>query len=130
MFDVIDRGYRNIDRSSPEYLELIEQRYLYKLYGSDYKEMKWATEVLDRLEKKSIHDYYTDQDREEFYKARKIIDEVNFKLKGDSKKEERTPTHYIWSTAGDGKVRPSHAANDGKTFAWDNPPSTGHPGED
>jgi hypothetical protein len=27
-------------------------------------------------------------------------------------------------------VRPSHAANDGHVFAWDDPPPTGHPGED
>jgi len=27
-------------------------------------------------------------------------------------------------------VRESHAANDGKIFAWDAPPPTGHPGED
>lgn len=37
-------------------------------------------------------------------------------------------THYTWSTAGDDKVRPSHAANEGATFSWDNPPATGHPG--
>ena len=34
------------------------------------------------------------------------------------------------STRGDGKVRPSHQSNDGKIFSWDNPPPTGHPGED
>ena len=43
---------------------------------------------------------------------------------------KRTTTHYIWRTQGDGKVRASHAANDGKIFAWDDPPPTGHPGED
>lgn len=42
--------------------------------------------------------------------------------------ENRPTTHYIWRTAGDDKVRPSHAANNGKIFAWDNPPETGHPG--
>ncbi len=47
-----------------------------------------------------------------------------------SLKQARTTTHYIWRTRGDGKVRPSHAANDGKIFAWDDPPPTGHPGED
>ncbi|MFW0777116.1 MAG: phage minor head protein [Rickettsiales bacterium] len=36
---------------------------------------------------------------------------------------------YIWRTAGDDKVRPSHAANDGKIFEWDNPPPTGNPGD-
>lgn len=37
---------------------------------------------------------------------------------------------YIWHTAGDDKVRGSHARNDGETFLWNNPPATGHPGED
>ena len=36
---------------------------------------------------------------------------------------------YVWRTQEDSKVRPSHAANDGKIFAWDNPPPTGNPGE-
>lgn len=47
-----------------------------------------------------------------------------------SLKAEHPTTHYIWRTAGDGKVRASHAANEGKIFAWDNPPPTGNPGED
>ncbi|MFZ4125047.1 MAG: phage minor head protein [Rickettsiales bacterium] len=46
------------------------------------------------------------------------------------KLQARITTHYIWRTAGDGKVRASHAANEGKIFAWDTPPPTGHPGED
>lgn len=37
---------------------------------------------------------------------------------------------YVWTTELDDKVRPSHAANHGKIFSWDNPPDTGHPGED
>jgi SPP1 gp7 family putative phage head morphogenesis protein len=38
---------------------------------------------------------------------------------------------YIWSTSLDERVRPTHAANEGKKFSWDKPPSeTGHPGED
>ena len=37
---------------------------------------------------------------------------------------------YRWRTAGDDKVRPSHAANEGRIFNWDYPPDTGHPGED
>ncbi|MFO0389456.1 MAG: phage minor head protein [Alphaproteobacteria bacterium] len=36
-------------------------------------------------------------------------------------------TQYIWRTAGDDKVRPSHATNDGQVFSWDDPPPTGHP---
>lgn len=37
---------------------------------------------------------------------------------------------YTWRTQGDGKVRPSHAANAGKTFDAGHPPETGNPGDD
>lgn len=37
---------------------------------------------------------------------------------------------YIWQTSGDERVRDEHAQNDGKIFSWDDPPDTGHPGED
>ena len=37
---------------------------------------------------------------------------------------------YVWSTAGDNRVRDEHLANEGRIFSWDDPPSTGHPGED
>lgn len=38
---------------------------------------------------------------------------------------------YQWQTSGDERVRDTHAANDGKTFAWDTPPATtGNPGDD
>lgn len=39
-------------------------------------------------------------------------------------------TKYEWQTSGDERVRTSHEANDGKVFSWDNPPATGHPGQD
>ncbi|MBZ9939149.1 minor capsid protein [Mesorhizobium sp. BR1-1-16] len=31
-------------------------------------------------------------------------------------------THFIWHTAGDSDVRPSHKSLNGKTFRWDQPP--------
>jgi SPP1 gp7 family putative phage head morphogenesis protein len=37
---------------------------------------------------------------------------------------------YVWSTAGDERVRDEHAELDGQTFQWNAPPSVGHPGED
>lgn len=33
-------------------------------------------------------------------------------------------TEYIWRTSGDGDVRPTHKAMDGKTVKWDSPPKT------
>lgn len=37
-------------------------------------------------------------------------------------------THYYWSCSLDERVRPLHYARHNKLFAWDNPPSDGHPG--
>ena len=37
-------------------------------------------------------------------------------------------THYRWQTMMDDRVRPAHADRQGLIFAWDNPPSDGHPG--
>lgn len=37
-------------------------------------------------------------------------------------------SHYIWRTRGDDRVRPLHRQRDGRLFAWDQPPSDGHPG--
>lgn len=39
-------------------------------------------------------------------------------------------THYMWLSMDDDRVRSSHSANDGQIFSFDNPPPTGHPGED
>ncbi len=37
---------------------------------------------------------------------------------------------YVWSTSLDDRVRDEHAALEGQTFAWSDPPEPGHPGED
>ena len=50
-------------------------------------------------------------------------------LKAENATNHHAP-RYVWLTFGDEKVRPSHAANDGKIFYWSDPPPTGHPSED
>ena len=38
---------------------------------------------------------------------------------------------YTWRTSEDERVRPTHIANNGRIFRWDDaPPETGHPGSD
>ena len=36
---------------------------------------------------------------------------------------------YTWQTQQDDRVRPEHAAREGKVFEWSKPPEDGHPGE-
>ena len=58
-------------------------------------------------------------------------DQVN-KLNGNLAKKRQEDTgikHYIWRTSQDERVRPSHQELEGERFAWDKPPSEGHPGE-
>lgn len=43
--------------------------------------------------------------------------------------ESKKKGEYIWHTAGDGKVRESHAERNGQVYSWDTPPDGGHPGE-
>lgn len=47
----------------------------------------------------------------------------------EQSQREAGVTHYIWHTAGDERVRDEHRVRNGKTFAWDSPPSDGHPGQ-
>lgn len=55
---------------------------------------------------------------------------LSLKMSEQLSEQTHPTTHYIWRTSGDAKVRASHAANNGRIFAWDNRPITGHPGED
>lgn len=62
------------------------------------------------------------------------------KLSGDITQQQQQDAgvvEYVWSTSGDSRVRPSHAALNHKRFRWDDPPvvdeKTGrrcHPGKD
>ena len=47
-----------------------------------------------------------------------------------NRKQNSSSDQYVWHTRSDEKVRPSHRANDGHIFSWDDPPDTGHPGTD
>ena len=118
------------DVNGSEYQAILRGRERYRRYGMDYKDMAWAEDTLDRLEKKGAYGDYTDKDYADFLKAKEIHARVSAKASNGEISENRTTARYIWRTRGDGKVRPEHAANDGKIFAWDEPPSTGHPGQE
>jgi len=54
-----------------------------------------------------------------------------FKQHLDGRRQQAFGIHkYIWRSQDDGRVRHSHAGLDDRVFEWQNPPATGHPGED
>ncbi len=61
--------------------------------------------------------------------ARDQVAKLNGKLT-ELRQKEVGVEKYIWRAVKDGATRASHLRNDGKTFSWDDPPATGHPGED
>ncbi len=65
-------------------------------------------------------------------RARLIARDQVGKLNGEITKRRQQAlgvTSYIWRTAQDNRVRPAHREREGKEFAWNNPPSDGHPGQ-
>jgi SPP1 gp7 family putative phage head morphogenesis protein len=67
-------------------------------------------------------------------RAKLIARDQTSKMNGAFNQARQTSVgieRYQWQTAGDERVRPTHADNDGKVFSWDDPPAdTGNPGDD
>lgn len=136
-----------MDVQGAEYQALLYGREMYRLYGVDCKDMLWAETALVRVKENLAHGDCTDRDREDLRKVEEIYARVRakqgFKKEPSSEgfilpwggawnsaeNEGHITTHYIWRTEGDERVRDSHAQNDGEIFAWNEKPSTGHPGE-
>jgi SPP1 gp7 family putative phage head morphogenesis protein len=64
-------------------------------------------------------------------RARLIASDQIIKLNAkiiEDRQREGGVRYYRWRTRGDDRVRPEHAAREGRIFAWDSPPPGGHPG--
>lgn len=53
---------------------------------------------------------------------------TSIELVSRTRQQDAGISEYIWRTVQDGRVRPEHAARNGMKFAYDNPPTDGHPG--
>jgi SPP1 gp7 family putative phage head morphogenesis protein len=118
-----------VDMDGAEYQAQLRGREMWRRHGLNAKDMIWAEDALKRLEEKLPFDPFTEKERADFLKVKAIYARVFGAAKTETS-ASHTTTHYIWRTLQDEKVRPEHAANNGKIFAWDTPPETGHPGED
>lgn len=85
---------------------------------------RWET-LADRIEEE-IAD--VTRSRAEFL-ARDSVLTLNGKITAERQTAAGIES-YIFTTAGDERVRESHAELDGQEFRWDDPPEVGHPGED
>lgn len=66
-------------------------------------------------------------------RAELIARDQTLKLNGEITKVRQQNAgveSYVWSTSLDDRVREEHAALEGQTFSWSNPPAPGHPGSD
>ncbi len=64
-------------------------------------------------------------------RAELIARDQTSKFNGELNQRRQTAlgiTEYIWRTAGDFRVRPVDARNNGHTYRWNKPPAGGHPG--
>jgi SPP1 gp7 family putative phage head morphogenesis protein len=78
----------------------------------------------------SIQDIYGITDNRAKLIARDQTSKTNAAI-AETRQTDLGIEEYTWLTAGDERVRETHADNDGQVFRWDSPPAeTGHPGHD
>lgn len=86
--------------------------------------------VLGKNFSKIIEENYGVTQRRATLIARDQISKFNSSLT-EARQQAVGVDKYEWSTSLDERVRDTHAANEGKIFFWNDPPSeTGHPGND
>jgi len=104
-----------------------------------------ARDIHERIERQTLQAIYDGRSNADIAKsltqiegigrqrARLIARDQASKLNGamnEFRQRQAGVTHYKWRTIIDGRERPAHHANNGKVFAWDKPPGTGHPGHE
>lgn len=114
-------------RQNVSLIESIPEEYFKKL-----ETIVW-TETTQGSSASSMIDQITDLYKVTDNRARVIARDQTSKLNAALNQERQQSLgveQYIWRTAEDERVRPSHEANDGKIFSYDDPPETGHPSHD
>ncbi len=120
-------------------LKLFESQNAKLIRSLPKQELDQISQIIERgLQEGSRFHSMTQSIQERFgitrRRARLIARDQTSKLNASLTKlrqQELGVEEYIWQTAGDERVRPTHRAHDGKKFRWDNPPKdSGHPGTD
>jgi SPP1 gp7 family putative phage head morphogenesis protein len=99
--------------------------------GVSAKELQKRT--LEEIVTKRLEDLTKDELKKAKNRAKLIARDQTNKFLGNLNELRQTSLgveEYTWSTSKDERVRPTHAANDGKVFKWSDPPPTGIPGSE
>jgi len=102
------------------------ETYLNQVQGIALNGLQSGMSTKDMREK--IQDRFGISDRRAQLIARDQVSKLNGQLTMLRQKEAGV-SKYIWSTSLDERVRPEHAAREGRTYSWDDPPADGHPGQ-
>jgi SPP1 gp7 family putative phage head morphogenesis protein len=128
----IERVMRQQIRNNVELIRSLPREYFDRLASDVYENIagakRWET-LAEKLTTTIDYDGGITKSRADL-----IARDQTAKMNAAFNEERQTSvgiSHYEWQTAGDERVRPTHADNEGKIFAWDDPPEeTGHPGHD
>jgi len=123
---ILERNHRQFIRQSQKYIEKSRRallREMRKIAVDYYKQGASA----GALEQALIERLQVSQSR-----ARRIArDQVGkyFGALTETRHRSVGANRYEWQTAGDERVRSSHADRDGRVYSYDDPPFDGNPGE-
>lgn len=122
----LNQEVRGFVQTNTSLITSIPEQYLTRVESTVYEGARRGTswqEIAGDLE----DTYGVTQSRAELI-ARDQIGKFNGQLT-ELRQSEAGVSQYIWRTANDDRVREEHAARDGQTFDWSDPPDDGHPGE-
>lgn len=123
--DFVQRNARLIRRVSADFLAKVEAQ-----VGDGVRAGRRVESIQRDLERNFLGS--GTEVRKAKKRAKLIARDQVSKYQGDLSRIRQTRlgvTRYIWRTSRDARVRPEHAAREGKIFSWSRPPDDGHPGQ-
>jgi SPP1 gp7 family putative phage head morphogenesis protein len=124
----IRTAVREATEANVALIRSIPEQYLQKLSDNFFENLVDGVDVQDLVSVISHVADVTDS------RAKLIARDQTSKMNSSFNRVRQTDLgieRYQWQTAGDERVRETHADNDGKIFSWDDPPEeTGNPGDD
>ncbi len=115
-------------KENVQLIKTLPERHFAALQSSVLSAVTQGTQVGDIED--MIDDRFDSMDSNAELIARDQVGKLNGQLT-EMSQTDLGVEKYVWRTAGDDRVRSTHAHHEGVIYSWDNPPAdTGHPGQD